>query len=425
MHITGRLIHFNTRTTVMDYSELIELEFPDNKREIIPDSSGNFTISFRLQTPNYFRLGRNVLYITPGSSMKIEINNNAPEKSIFLGSCNEENNYLKKIPLPKAGSYLDGGLNVKLSMQKTIDTVLNLANAMHEKLKALKNVPSEFVTLENARIDADILNSFEMMATFYVAKFNTPESKQREIFKIADSLVNPIEKKYFANLVNHDFLKIEAFRRVCYLVDDIAGVNKSEQAEIKDWEYATSLYKKISATRNKADLQNLKKGIDSIKNATYRGVINETYKLRSEFSDGDEAKNFTASDKDGNKIKIDSYKGKLIFIDVWATWCGPCIDEMPYLEKLKKQYKDNPNIIFISLCVNDNFEKWQNNIKKNNRQGIQLFAESSQVIPYKFISLPRTIIISKSFRILKLSGPMPSDPFCEKYLDQVLKAEQQ
>ena len=53
-----------------------------------------------------------------------------------------------------------------------------------------------------------------------------------------------------------------------------------------------------------------------------------------------QAFDFSAMDKDGNTVKLSDYKGKKVYINVWASWCGPCVREMPELEKAYKKLKD-------------------------------------------------------------------------------------
>ena len=183
---------------------------------------------------------------------------------------------------------------------------------------------------------------------------------------------------------------------------------------------AYELVYEANQTDDKKVLATFVPKIDSIKNAVYRNAARETLNARIEFGIGDAALDFTAFDIDDKPVKLSSLKGKVIFVDFWATWCGPCLDEMPYFEKLKKQYKDNPNIAFVSLCVIDNKQVWKNHLKKINAAGEQLFADVIEMKPYKILSIPRTVVIDKDFKVVMLSGPLPSNPGLKDYLDKML-----
>ena len=62
-----------------------------------------------------------------------------------------------------------------------------------------------------------------------------------------------------------------------------------------------------------------------------------------------QAFDFSAIDKDGKTVKLSDYKGKKVYINVWASWCGPCIREMPELEKVYQKLKDKEDVVFLSI----------------------------------------------------------------------------
>ena len=62
-----------------------------------------------------------------------------------------------------------------------------------------------------------------------------------------------------------------------------------------------------------------------------------------------QAFDFTAMDKDGKTVKLSDFKGKKVYINMWASWCGPCMREIPELEKVYQKYKDKKDIVFLSM----------------------------------------------------------------------------
>ena len=62
-----------------------------------------------------------------------------------------------------------------------------------------------------------------------------------------------------------------------------------------------------------------------------------------------QAYDFAAMDKDGKTVKLSDFKGKKVYINMWASWCGPCMREIPELEKTYQKLKDNKDIVFLSI----------------------------------------------------------------------------
>ncbi len=116
----------------------------------------------------------------------------------------------------------------------------------------------------------------------------------------------------------------------------------------------------------------------------------------------------------GGTSSLKDYKGSYVYIDVWATWCGPCKYEIPFLEKIEKEYHDK-NIKFVSLSIDAKSDesKWREMIKDKNMSGIQLLAdkdyESQFITDYFIYGIPRFILIDPQGNIVNYDAPRPSE----------------
>jgi len=145
-------------------------------------------------------------------------------------------------------------------------------------------------------------------------------------------------------------------------------------------------------------------------------------------------KDFTMFDKNGKTFRLSDYKGKLIYIDIWATWCGPCVEEFPHSRKLVERYRKNEDLVFLYLSKDSNQKSWKNYLKKNPAlkgiHGIQppkkddydhLKIDSNNVMRlYKINGIPRYILIGKDGKIINYNAARPSELVNNKYLDSLL-----
>lgn len=140
------------------------------------------------------------------------------------------------------------------------------------------------------------------------------------------------------------------------------------------------------------------------------------------YKPGTDGLQFSFPDKDGKQVSFASLKGKVVVIDVWATWCGPCRAEFPYLKQLEKDIEGMPiQIVSISTDAEKDKEKWLKMIKDENLGGIQLFASVQNELSkyYKINSIPRFLVFDKNGKIVSVDAPRPSD----KKLKELLFAE--
>ena len=134
---------------------------------------------------------------------------------------------------------------------------------------------------------------------------------------------------------------------------------------------------------------------------------------------------FNYENHKGGTTKLEDLKGKYVYIDVWATWCGPCRAEIPSLKKLEEKYHDK-NIVFVSISidVDKDHEKWKNFVSEKQLGGIQLFADknwnSEFMLSYGINSIPRFILIDPNGKIVKSDASRPSNPELQKQLDALL-----
>ena len=100
---------------------------------------------------------------------------------------------------------------------------------------------------------------------------------------------------------------------------------------------------------------------------------------------------------DGNQINLKDFKGKVVLINNWATWCPPCVAEIPSLQKLYDQYKDKVVFLFVAQ---DKPEKVKRFVEKNNLHIPIYFMMNNMPSQLQSPSIPTTYIIDKKGEII-------------------------
>lgn len=147
-------------------------------------------------------------------------------------------------------------------------------------------------------------------------------------------------------------------------------------------------------------------------------IIKETltanYNATNALQPGNPSPKFNYENQKGGKTSLDNLKGKYIYIDLWATWCGPCREEIPFLQKVEESYKGR-NIEFVSISIDaiKDQAKWSKFVTEKQLGGIQLLADnewkSKFIRDYGVHGVPTFILIDPNGNIISARAPKPSD----------------
>jgi len=119
-------------------------------------------------------------------------------------------------------------------------------------------------------------------------------------------------------------------------------------------------------------------------------------------------------------------KGKLVLIDLWASWCVPCLEEMPYSEQLKKQFAGK-KISFVYLSMDRGITQWQHKsedirLDKNSSFVFENYVQQSFLKRYNVSTIPRYMLIDQNGKMINADAPRPSDPKLKNLLELHLKS---
>ncbi|SNR60091.1 TlpA family protein disulfide reductase [Lutibacter flavus] len=281
--------------------------------------------------------------------------------------------YSKEILVSKDGSFSD--------TLKVLDGVYAISNGNDRLTLFLKNGYNLNVNFKGEKLSDGALfngngaetNSFiENKRMFYVSEDANPKT----YFKLD-------KEEYEAKLTAAKSL-LKSYKDDAPNLDSIIGVMDARNDQMF-FRYVESNYEKVHE-----NLLRFAKGTSSPEFVNYE--------------------NFN-----GGTTSLSDLKGKYVYIDVWATWCKPCKDEIPSLKILENDFHGK-NIEFVSISVDklNAYETWKKMVKDLDLKGVQLFAdnnfESDFITAYGINSIPRFILLDPEGNIVDANANRPSNP---------------
>ncbi len=216
-----------------------------------------------------------------------------------------------------------------------------------------------------------------------------------------------------------------------FLAQQALRNEKLEEAFTKEPAEFTAIFE----AKKKADVEGLEKGsfdpefVIAMKSnfERFNRYASEQYERVTKANKmvGKLSPDFDFENHKGGKTKLSDLKGKYVYIDLWATWCGPCRGEIPYLQKIEEKYHGK-NIEFVSISVDalKDHDKWQKFVTDKQLGGIQLFSDNEWktdfVTSYEVNGIPRFILIDPTGNVVSSDAARPSSPELQMQLDSIL-----
>jgi thiol-disulfide isomerase/thioredoxin len=146
--------------------------------------------------------------------------------------------------------------------------------------------------------------------------------------------------------------------------------------------------------------------------------LENTLSSLENLKEGALVENFSFIDLEGNSVGLSEFKDKIIYLDLWASWCGPCINTFrTKTPDFEKKLRDSNDIVLMYISIDEKQEPWKNYLAKNPMSGVHLFAgkgfEADIMKYFKVWGIPRYLIIGKGNRLVSPNAPRPGDEAIE------------
>ncbi|MGC1241333.1 MAG: TlpA disulfide reductase family protein [Chryseosolibacter sp.] len=160
----------------------------------------------------------------------------------------------------------------------------------------------------------------------------------------------------------------------------------------------------------------------------YLATLNDTYDEFLALAPGKPAPEFEGLTREGKPVSVESLHGKVVYIDVWATWCRPCIEEIPSSIKLQQKLANEDGIEFLNVSVDSRRSDWEKFLDGNSYwTGTHIIIEPDKIDSlykaYKFRGIPAYMLLDQAGNIIDLKASRPSDEELERKIRKILSDE--
>ena len=414
--------------------KLLLLQNDEVVKEIPVQADGTFRDTIREIGDNHFYYlvenpaVQTPLYLANGTNMELTLNQEV-SKTMVSGSQTKQTQYLIE-----RNSFINdriNGADSNLFGQKPQEFKENVKAFFAELDKKLKayGFDEEFVKNQEKWTNYKFIEYLTIFPTYhrytsgdeailpddFYAERDGIDYDNAEEFRTIDTYRDLVRSKFYTIINNpNDAENIKKF---------ISEVNALKSDNIRA-DLAKGTFQLISpnSTVNKEIFDFINKNVTDEK---VKEAAKKAYDVATKLTSGSPSPKFSNYENfNGGTTSLDDFKGKVTYIDIWATWCLPCRGEIPALKELEKKFHGK-DVAFVSISIDQNKDEWKEFVKSEDLKGVQLFAENafeSQFIQdYGIRQIPTFIIIDKEGKIVNADAPRPSSDEITGLLEGLLK----
>ena len=414
--------------------KLLLLQNDEVVKEIPVQADGTFRDTIREIGDNHFYYlvenpaVQTPLYLANGTNMELTLNEEV-SKTMVSGSQTKQTQYLIE-----RNSFINdriNGADSNLFGQKPQEFKENVKAFFAELDKKLKayGFDEEFVKNQEKWTNYKFVEYLTIFPTYhrytsgneailpddFYAERDGIDYDNAEEFRTIDTYRDLVRSKFYTIINNpNDAENIKKF---------ISEVNALKSDNIRaDLAKGTFQLISPSSTVNKEIFDFINKNVTDEK---VKEAAKKAYDVATKLTSGSPSPKFSNYENfNGGTTSLDDFKGKVTYIDIWATWCLPCRGEIPALKELEKKFHGK-DVAFVSISIDQNKDEWKEFVKSEDLKGVQLFAENafeSQFIQdYGIRQIPTFIIIDKEGKIVNADAPRPSSDEITGLLEGLLK----
>lgn len=166
----------------------------------------------------------------------------------------------------------------------------------------------------------------------------------------------------------------------------------------------------------------------NVKDCEEKREVLSRYKTYAHLAPGKPAPEFKLKDMDGKEHALSDYRGKVVVVDVWATWCGGCIQKLPYFLKTRDNYKGREDIVFLVISIDQKgmYNKWKFAHPRYNLMDITSLVAHPKGCTfsddYNITGIPRYFVIDREGKIVNVYAPAPDSKRFDDLIQQTLNS---
>jgi len=439
--IKGQILESPEMNLVIQYNNLNIDGLSDTLRL---DQSGNFYLkTFKVKTPQIIKLVGiknqiSGIYIAPGYNLTLTANwkdySSLDKTKKITGIGAESNRYrfvLDSIWAAKPDTTITSHLNED-DFLKRIKKSQNFSDSLTHAIFDRKPIQDKYLkymgSLTRLNRKFSLLDLIIQFTEYH--KYNHEKS--------VDFVRNNFDNDILNNIYREDYFKSDDYKYFMstaypfYLVrldlktdstiqydlgKQLEKINKVYAGKIKDYALNFLMGEEIPYCSSLEKLNGLKEQfkpyISDITNQQYKRDLNTKFSERFEefvrMQVGNPAPKFVLESNIGKTFSIEDFKGKVVYLDLWASWCVPCRKQTPFFKILYDKFKTNNQGAFISIAVLDVLKNWKKALEVDKPDWIQLIDKDEIVSnSYGADHIPKFILIDKKGNIVNSNAPWPS-----------------